>query len=376
MEMSLILIVILQLMVSRSFKIIPVVNRHTVSSLSMSSSSSSSSSSNSNNQNPSESVSWQANFDKLLDIDTSCDERKELVLELATKSSVILDDVKSAVEKRDVQVIAPKDLQYGKNIEGIQAVNRQIVSDLIPALLRNGPPRVNFESISKAVSDAPKIAKSIAEKITELSKDNLALQNTVDEVWREVKNAVKPIPSGLQTLKYEVISRNSNEVNTEKPLYEIRRYEPYAVCKYDAEGEMDSGKSFNALADYIFGEGKMLMTTPVITEKSDDGRSESIRMSFILSDGKTVKDAPQPTDARVVISDIAREVVAYMEFPGIATEKEVTMQSTVLENLLLDDQVQFEKGSLKIFQYNSPFTLPWVRTNAVTFRVNLAIGND
>jgi hypothetical protein len=232
--------------------------------------------------------------------------------------------------------------------------------------LRKGPPSIDTEALNKLVGSAPKVF----ETLQEMSGDPSMLQSTVDEARREIKNIVKPIPEGLQTLKYKVLSRKSR--------FEIREYDSYSICT--TEESMEAGRSFNVLADYIFGNAnesgeKLSMTTPVITQMQEVGAGVD-RMSFILSDGKTSADAPAPTDSRVKVTDVPVEVVAYMEFPGIATEKEAKLQSRLLEDYLQKEGVDFDKASLKVFQYNPPYTLPWLRTNAITFRITGSFFSD
>ena len=202
-----------------------------------------------------------------------------------------------------------------------------------------------------------------AKSLREISGDPSMLQSTLDEARREIKNIVKPIPEGLETLKYKVLLR--------KPHFEIREYENYSICS--TEESMEEGKPFTILADYIFGNAndrseKLSMTTPVITQTPDIG-VDIERLSFVLSDRKTSANAPGPTDSRVKIMDVPKEVVAYMEFPGIATMKENKLQSDLLREYLKDESIDFELSSMKVFQYNPPYTLPWLRTNAVLFRV-------
>ena len=93
-------------------------------------------------------------------------------------------------------------------------------------------------------------------------------------------------------------------------------------------------------------------------------------MSFVLSDGETSETAPFPKDSsRIALSDEPGQTLAYMEFPGIATDSEVQLQSSLLVNSLNADGIEFDPRSMKVFQYNPPYTLPWLRTNAVTYRI-------
>ena len=54
---------------------------------------------------------------------------------------------------------------------------------------------------------------------------------------------------------------------------------------------------------------------------------------------------------------------------GIATESEVNRQRAKLEDALMSEGIQYDPASFKVYQYNPPLTLPWVRRNEVLFSV-------
>ena len=207
--------------------------------------------------------SWQSNLDELLDVDTSCDTRREKALQIVSKASDVVNDIGIAIEKRDVKILAPSTLKYGKALNGFQAFQKQLVDDILPNIFKNGlqiPPPSSPSDVMKIVNNAPKII----ENVIEITRDPSMLQSTIDDIRREAKNVVKPIPEGLESVNFKVLSANSQ--------YEIRKYDSYSVCKTTGEqGVLSSGNSFNVLADYIFGDGnvdnkKLAMTTPVIME--------------------------------------------------------------------------------------------------------------
>jgi SOUL heme-binding protein len=59
------------------------------------------------------------------------------------------------------------------------------------------------------------------------------------------------------------------------------------------------------------------------------------------------------------------------EFAGFATDGEVTRQRAMLEDALLADGVLYDNLSFKVFQYNPPQTLPWLRRNEVALRIDM-----
>ena len=187
------------------------------------------------------------------------------------------------------------------------------------------------------------------EQVQELATDPSYLQSTRDGLISELKNIVKSVPEGLQSPAFKVLAV--------RDAFEVRRYEQYSVCKMDegkGAGVVNQGNSFNALAEYIFGPGnvdsmEMAMTTPVIMEDSG-------AMSFVLSDGITADTAPIPKNMNINLCDVAAETVAYREFSGIATQTEVDKQRRVLVAALQRDGLSFDADSMKVLQYNPPYT--------------------
>lgn len=96
---------------------------------------------------------------------------------------------------------------------------------------------------------------------------------------------------------------------------------------------------------------------------------ESGAMSFVLSDGTSADTAPIPKNMNINLSDVPSESIAYREFSGIATDNEISRQKVVLADALERDGIAFEYESLKVFQFNPPYTLPWLRLNSVTFKL-------
>ena len=321
--------------------------------------------------------SWQKDVDSFLNIDTPCSNRREIARNLLSKWQDITRDVVQAVQDRDVNVVAPKDLEYGKSIAGIQSVQKQIVSDILPDLLNKGIPKLLEEgpkAIQSVISNPEKViarGRELADSLKELSEDASRLQSTVEDLRREVRNVVRRTPEGLETPSYQVISKND--------IYEIRKYSSYSVCgtKMAADNEATEnptmpGQSFNALAGYLFGDNtldeKMSMTTPVITV---DGN-----MEFVLPSPITADTAPMPKTQDIFLKDVPSETVAVVEFTGFATDGEVARQRALLEDALLADGVMYDNLSFKVFQYNPPYTLPWLRRNEVCLKVFMEGGID
>lgn len=324
---------------------------------------------------------WQDDVESILDIDSSCENRKELVRELRSKTEDIRKDVREAVRERDIEKIAPSDKKYGKDLRALKAFNAQLRNDILPDLLNNGFPSLLTEGpklASELLNEAggakglAKQARAAVERIQEMSEDPSALQYTLDEVRTELKNVVKSTPEGLDSPAYEVLRKTD--------AYEIREYAAYAVAttRIDNNEEvqekaMASGMGFNKLAGYILEgenaeEEKMSMTTPVITDRDT--------MSFVMPSGRSADLAPAPNNADITVSDVPKQVVAVREFTGLVTERESVKQRAALEDALVRDGVDYDNLSFKALQYNPPYTLPWVRRNEVLLVVTSPIAKD
>ena len=311
-------------------------------------------------------LTWQEEVDQFLNIDTACDNRRELFKNLLSKTQEIVGDVASAVQEKDIKKIAPPSLGYGKAVIGLQAVRRQIVNDIIPEALT--------KSIPKLIQEGPKILKELSSKspgksqdsfqsIREMTSDPSQMQTFADDLRKELRNVVKSTPEGLDGPTYKVIK------NVES--YQIRFYSDYSVCSTQMAGSegsempdaLMSGNSFTDLADYVFGE-KFAMTTPVICGGG--------AMEFVLPEGTNSENAPVPKSDKVTIKDIKAGFLAVKEFPGFATDGEVSRQRAMLEDSLLADGVIYDNLSFKVFQYNPPYTLPWLRRNEVSLSVEMS----
>lgn len=320
---------------------------------------------------------WQNDLDTFLDVDTTCDARVDVAKQLSNKVNIITADVIDAVLDRDLNKIAPKDLEYGKSVRGLGTVRKQLFSDIIPDILQKGVPSALEKGpklVSSLLSMGPagmmERGKAAAEKLRKLTEDQTKLEATLSDVRKEIKNIVKRKPDGLETPAYMVLEK--------REFYEIRKYAPYSVCTTQATsafsgGELasNSSRGFRTLASYISGNNKrdgesekLSMTVPVMMEDSS--------MSFVLPAGLTATTAPQPVSDKVALQDIPEEIVAVREFTGFITEGEVSRQRAKLEDALINDSILYDSLSFKVMAYNSPLTLPWVRHNEVSFKVQLS----
>jgi len=336
---------------------------------------------------PSEASGWQRDVDKVLDIDTDCDTRRDLVTGLFSQADTILKDVQEALADGDIKKLAPPSLGYGKAVEGLEAVQRQVVSDIIPDLLSKGP--VGFLKAQQQLAGSSIATNNVVgglnpskliEEVQSFSSDPSKIQSTVDSLRTEIRNVFKSIPEGLQGPTYRVIKATQS--------YEIRFYDKFSVCRTTASRSLGTdtnefdhsnsngngddmmdvvigGRNFNVLAGYIFGGNTnnedISMTTPVY--------SRGKTMEFVLADGITSSDAPIPNNNDVEIADIPERILAVRSFPGIATEGEVGRQRAHLEDALLADGIVYDNLSFTTAQFNPPYTLPWLRKNEISLEI-------
>lgn len=319
---------------------------------------------------------WQEDLDKFLDVDTECSSRRDIASDLLQKAGDISADVTTAIQNKDVKKVAPPSLKYGKAVVGIQAVQRQIVNDILPDFLSKSVPKI-VESGPKVASElfksAPSTIKDVFSAIKDIAGDASALQATVEDLRNEAKNIISSTPVGLYTPAYTVLKKTDQ--------YEVRKYSQYGVCstsipasesESEVAGPLESGTGFSVLASYIFGknaqEKRMSMTTPVIMRAG--------KMEFVLPSGMTSAEAPAPTSTDIELQDVAAETVAVLEFPGLATDGEVSRQRALLEDALLGDGIFYDNLSFKLFQYNPPYTLPWLRRNEVSLGVDFVADSE
>ena len=169
-------------------------------------------------------------------------------------------------------------------------------------------------------------------------------------------------PADLETPKYDVLYKKS--------FWEVRKYEPFAVCSTTMTTAASPGGpvAFNALAGYIFGRNveqeKMAMTTPVISSgdiavgeavAAAGGASKERKMSFVMPSRfwapSTLAGAPKPMgDSGVVLEQAGGGLidetnnVAVLWFGGYATKEEVLKRT----NQLLDAIAMDSKWKVKV----------------------------
>jgi glycosyltransferase involved in cell wall biosynthesis len=96
-------------------------------------------------------------------------------------------------------------------------------------------------------------------------------------------------------------------------------------------------------------------------------------MSFVLPTEYSAASAPAPTDEQVRLEQIPLQTLAVVDFTGFATDGEIARQREKLLSQLKADGVQLIVDSttdaFSVFQYDPPYTLPWLRRNELAIPV-------
>jgi len=153
--------------------------------------------------------------------------------------------------------------------------------------------------------------------------------------------------------------------------YEIRNYSNYTAVSIKEVGDiypdilLSSIEKFNILALYIAGKNKnqvkISMTSPVIMTFQNDFVNNA-SMSFILP-----KDtSPAPTSDEITITEVPAATRVIKRFNGLVTNRELIRQKKKLVTYIEKLNFSYDKNEFELFEYDSPFVLPWERRNEVS----------
>jgi hypothetical protein len=162
---------------------------------------------------------------------------------------------------------------------------------------------------------------------------------------------------------------------------EVREYSAYTVAEVVVPGPAkEAGNAaFPILAGYIFGknkgERKLAMTAPVtqaaepvklemtapVTQSSTAG---GFRVQFVLPKGVTMASAPEPSDARITLRDIAPTRVAVIRYSGFWSDDNYNDHLAQLQAALRAADL-VPVGEPVYSRYDAPF-IPWfMRRNEI-----------
>mmetsp|Transcript_19361 Transcript_19361/g.38688 ORF Transcript_19361/g.38688 Transcript_19361/m.38688 type:complete len:197 (+) Transcript_19361:315-905(+) len=166
--------------------------------------------------------------------------------------------------------------------------------------------------------------------------------------------------TGVAEPAYDVIFRSA------KANVELRSYSTRFAIRTKCEAD---NKAFMSLAGYIgvtsspqnSASAPIAMTAPVVKDGCDS------TMSFILPEAfKSLEDVPRPTSPDVSVAEVPPAWGAVRAFSGWAPkEKAERERDALLEELRGRGLAREEGAKWELWQYNPPFTIPFLRRNEV-----------
>ncbi|MDE4908143.1 heme-binding protein [Methanogenium marinum] len=163
------------------------------------------------------------------------------------------------------------------------------------------------------------------------------------------------------------------EITGEAGEIEFRRYPALVIAT--VESTLNNA-GFNLLFSYITGKNStqksIPMTSPVITSEqiamTAPVVSDATSMSFVMPQGLTRDEIPEPLDGRVQIMTLPEREVAVIRFRGYARENEVTAAEGRLREGLKQAGI-VSVGESFLMRYNPPWTPGFLRRNEVGVEV-------
>lgn len=181
---------------------------------------------------------------------------------------------------------------------------------------------------------------------------------------------------GEEQPKYDVRETVAGDI-------QIRAYAPRLIAEttVDAGDEEAQNAAFFILAGYIFGENvsgeTVAMTSPVEVAESEKvamtapveisgGEGEEYTMRFFLPSEYTVETAPTPLNEAVVVRLLPEMLIAARSVGGRVAAAEAKRDQLLAD---LEGTGYAPVGPAAVYGYNSPFTIPFLRTTEVVVEV-------
>ena len=148
---------------------------------------------------------------------------------------------------------------------------------------------------------------------------------------------------------------------------EIRRYHPCVMADVLVEAPYSQAASlgFRPLVTYI-SQNNIAMTAPVLQESTD---SRSWIISFVMPEGMTVADLPNPQSSKVTLRTLAEQLAAVLPFTGITTTSKIQEKESELR-LALTNESLTPIGTLRIARFDPPWKPGFLRYNEVILDIN------
>ena len=149
--------------------------------------------------------------------------------------------------------------------------------------------------------------------------------------------------------------------------YELRHYPEMVVAK--VVGQEGDNAMFRKLAGYIFGgnesESKIKMTAPVFMQNKDGQNT----MMFYMPSKYNLQTLPEPNAQDVELGTITLGKVAVLKYSGFNPMRKRNANFKKLMNWIEKKGLEVYEDSFYAAGYDSPWTLPWKRTNEVMILV-------
>lgn len=173
-----------------------------------------------------------------------------------------------------------------------------------------------------------------------------------------------------------IIEKPSYEVLEKKNGYEIREYKNILVAKVEVDSDdrdaMNSG--FMEVADFIFGNNdtgngseKIAMTSPVLDERTSDGKRI---ISFVMPSKWTQETLPRPNNDKIEIELFESKTYAVKKFTGGWDQATIDKKLEELKAGLKTDKIPYTSNT--IFAYYDPPSAPaFVRRVDIMVELNV-----
>ena len=148
---------------------------------------------------------------------------------------------------------------------------------------------------------------------------------------------------------------------------EMRRYHPCVIADVLVEAEYSQAASlgFRPLVTYI-SQNNIAMTAPVLQESTD---SRSWIISFVMPEGMTVADLPNPGSSKVTLRTLAEQLAAVLPFTGMTTASKIQEKESELRLALANESLT-PIGTLRIARFDPPWKPGFLRYNEVILDIN------
>jgi len=166
-----------------------------------------------------------------------------------------------------------------------------------------------------------------------------------------------------ETAQYVVIKKEKHNI-------EIRKYPILYLAQTKTKVDNRYSNGFNSVFNYISGNNKesqkISMTTPVISQISD----ETLSTSFVIP-SKFSDKAPIPNNPNVTIEKMDEGFYAVIRFNGSWNQMSFAKYNEALTNYLSENNYKVLSDSF-ILRYQPPFIPSFFRRNEIMYQIEVS----